>query len=139
MFPEGTPPSTAQQMERSFGIAVPEGVAPDTVLAVHPTQLYETALGFGMFLLLWRLRSHPHAEGWLFGLYLVLAGLERFIIEFFRAKDDRFFGTFTLAQLIALGITAAGAWLLAARWSTGPGRPGVYGATAGPASKRAAA
>ena len=42
-----------------------------------------------MFCILWRLRDHKHAEGWLFGVYCVLAGIERFIIEFFRAKDDR--------------------------------------------------
>ena len=67
------------------------GVAPNAVLAVHPTQLYETGMGFLMFLLLWRMRDHRHAEGWLFGVYCILAGVERFIVEFFRAKDDRFF------------------------------------------------
>ena len=90
-FPEGAPPSTAGNMAREFGIPLPPGVEPDTVLSVHPTQLYETALGFVMFAHLWRLRDHKHAEGWLFGVYAVLAGLERFIIEFFRAKDDRLF------------------------------------------------
>src|SRR3712207_8658734 len=55
---------------------------------------------FAMFFLLWRLRDHRHAEGWLFGAYLVLAGAERFLIEFLRAKDDRFFGPLTVAQEI---------------------------------------
>src|SRR6185503_8260375 len=73
MFPEGAPPSTAGVMNRAFGTPIPDGATPDTVLAVHPTQLYETALGFVMFLILWRFRDHKHAEGWLFGLYLVLA------------------------------------------------------------------
>ena len=91
MFPEGAPPSTAGNMQQLFGTPIPEGASPDTVLAVHPTQLYETALGFVMFLILWRFRDHKHAEGWLFGMYCVLAGAERFFIEFFRAKDDRFF------------------------------------------------
>jgi phosphatidylglycerol:prolipoprotein diacylglycerol transferase len=31
-----------------------------------------------------------------------LAGVERFIVEIFRAKDDRFFGPFTVAQTISL-------------------------------------
>src|SRR5688572_21267930 len=57
-FPEGAPASTARNMEQQFGVPVPEGVAPDTVLSVYPTQLYETALGFVMFLILWRLRDH---------------------------------------------------------------------------------
>lgn len=126
MFPQGAPPSTAFHMNRSFGIPIPEGMSPDTVMAVHPTQLYETVLGFVMFAILWRLRDHKHAEGWLFGVYCIVAGTERFIIEFFRAKDDRFFGPLTAAQVIGLAIVAIGIVLLAARRQTGPGRPGIH-------------
>ena len=42
---------------------------------------------------------------------LALAGAERLIVEFFRAKDDRFFGILTLAQLISIGLIVFGAWL----------------------------
>ena len=108
MFPEGAPASTAENMTRLFGTPVPDGVSPDTVLAVHPTQLYETALGFVMFMILWRFRTHKNAEGWLFGMYLVLAGAERFFIEFFRAKDDRFVMGLTLAQCIAITLAIVG-------------------------------
>jgi phosphatidylglycerol:prolipoprotein diacylglycerol transferase len=101
-FPRGAPPSTVEVMQRDFGVAPPAGAAPTDVLAVHPTQLYETAMGLAMFFILWRLRDHRHAEGWLFGAYMVLAGIERFLIEFVRAKDDRFFGALTMAQMIAL-------------------------------------
>jgi phosphatidylglycerol:prolipoprotein diacylglycerol transferase len=114
-FPEGIPPSTVANLQ-AFGIKTPAGASPDTVLAVHPTQLYETALGFVMFLILWRLRGHRHAEGWLFGVYLVLAGVERFLIEFLRAKDDRFFGGLTLAQVIALAMVTIGVVWAGARW-----------------------
>lgn len=130
MFPQGAPPSTAISMNRNFGVPIPEGVSPDTVLAVHPTQLYETALGFVMFLILWRFRNHKHAEGWLFGVYCVLAGIERFVIEFFRAKDDRFFGPLTAAQIIGLAIAVLGVVLLVMRSRTGPGRPGIHAAPA---------
>src|SRR5829696_5793090 len=99
-FPEGAPPSTVANMMQLFGTPLPPGALPDQVLAVHPTQLYETAMGFVMFLILWKLRDHDHAEGWLFGVYMVLAGLERFVVEFWRAKDDRFFGVLTMAQVI---------------------------------------
>ena len=113
MFPEGAPASTAANMNRAFGVPIPEGATPDTVLAVHPTQLYETALGFVMFLILWRFRAHRHREGWLFGMYLVLAGAERFFIEFFRAKDDRyFFAGLTLAQGIAIALAIVGAIIM---------------------------
>ncbi len=105
-FPEGAPPSTAENLRSLFGVDVPPTVPPTEVLAVHPTQLYETAMGMLMFAVLWRLRDHRHATGWLAGVYCVLAGLERFVIEFFRAKDDRFFGPFTLAQMISLAVLA---------------------------------
>ena len=121
MFPEGSPPSTAGVMARAFHTAVPPNVAPDTVLAVHPTQLYETALGFVMFLILWRWRNHRHAEGWLFGVYLVLAGIERFVIEFLRAKDDaQRAGPFTLAQVIAIVIVIVGIIVMNARKQARP-------------------
>ena len=124
-FPQGIPPSTAGTLARDFGASIPPGLPPDTVLAVHPTQLYETAMGMVMFAILWKLRDHRHAEGWLFGLYCVLAGVERFVVEFFRAKDDRFVGPFTTAQVIACGFVAAGAFLMVRRGSVGPGRPGI--------------
>lgn len=125
-FPNGAPPSTAANLQGEFGVAVPPGVSPDAVLAVHPTQIYETAMGIVMFLVLWRMRDHRHAAGWLFGVYCVLAGLERFVVEFFRAKDDRFFGVFTMAQLISIAILAVGVTVMAACWRTGPGRSGIH-------------
>ncbi len=85
---------------------------------MHPTQLYETGIMLMVFALLWRLRRHPYQLGWLFMVYLMLAGLERALVEFFRAKDDRFFGPLTLAQLISLVLIVAGAfcaWRLSRR------------------------
>ena len=90
-FPDGAPPSTAANLA-AFHSSIPPGVSPSTVLSVYPTQLLEVALGFVMFLILWRLRDHKHAEGWLMGVYMVLAGIERFAVEFLRAKDDHLFG-----------------------------------------------
>lgn len=125
-FPEGAPPSTAGVMAREFGIAMPAGAGPTTLLSVHPTQLYEVALGLVMFAILWRLRDHQHAEGWLFGLYCVLSGLERFAIEFLRAKDDRFVAGLTYAQLISLGFVALGMVIMAWRWKITSGRRGIH-------------
>ncbi len=124
-FPQGSPPSTAGIMNQMFGTPIPSGASPDTIIAVHPTQLYETAMGLVMFFILYRLRGHKHAEGWLFGVYCVLAGIERFIVEFFRAKDDRFFGPLTAAQVIGLAIAAVGLVVMAARRNVGPGKPGI--------------
>jgi len=124
-FPDGAPPSTVRNMEELFGIPPAPGADPNAVVSVHPTQLYETVLGFVMFAILWRLRNHKHAEGWLFGVYLVLAGVERFFVEFLRAKDDRFFGPLTAAQVIALSLMTIGAVWMWMRWEVGPGKPGI--------------
>ena len=48
-FPHGLPPSTAASMEQLFGIPVPPGTDPSTVLAVHPTQIYEAILMLAAF------------------------------------------------------------------------------------------
>lgn len=116
-FPQGLPPSTAQQMQETFGIPVPPGTDPSTVLAVHPTQLYEVVLMLGAFMLLWKLRKSDRPIGWLFGVYLLLAGVERFLIEFVRAKDDRFLGPLTLAQGTSLILVLIGT-VVVARWKT---------------------
>ena len=127
MFPNGAPPSTVAEMAQTFHIKFPPGTDPNSVLAVYPTQLIEVLLGFVMFMILWRIRDHKHAEGWLFGAWCVLAGVERFIVEFFRAKDDRLSWTMglSLAQVVALGVMVVGVAVMKWRSETGPGRQGV--------------
>ncbi len=111
-FPEGSPPSTVQNMVHEFGQQELASRPAAEVVAVYPTQLFEVAMGLVMFAILWRLRDHKHAAGWLFGVYCVLAGIERIVVEIFRAKDDRFFGPFTMAQVIAAIFVLAGvAWM----------------------------
>jgi len=109
-FPKGSPPSTAGNMRDYFGVDIPESVPDWEVLRVFPTQVFEVVISLLIFALLWRLRKQPYRAGWLFMLYLMLAGLERLFVEFFRAKDDRFFGPFTLAQLISLALILLGAY-----------------------------
>jgi phosphatidylglycerol---prolipoprotein diacylglyceryl transferase len=109
-FPQGAPPTRVDIIEQEFGITVdPELVEKyGQIVPVHPTQLYEVGMSTLIFFLLWRIRRHDHQAGWLFMLWLVLAGLERFVVEFWRAKDDRFLGALTLAQVISLAIVAVG-------------------------------
>src|SRR5262245_20607989 len=76
-FPDGSPPSTAASMLQNFHTSIPFGVGPETVMSVYPTQLMEVFFGFVMFGVLWRMRKHKHAEGWLFGVWAILAGVER--------------------------------------------------------------
>lgn len=111
-FPQGLPPSTALNLQEQFGIPMAPGTDPATVLAVHPTQLYEATLMLIAFVLLWRLRLRARPTGWIFGIYLVCAGVERFLIEIVRAKDDRIFGPLTIAQAVSMGLVAGGALVM---------------------------
>jgi phosphatidylglycerol:prolipoprotein diacylglycerol transferase len=96
-----------------WAMAYPDGTVPTTD-EVHPTPIYETlAMGF-VALFLWQLRDR-FRPGVLFALYLVLAGLERFLVELIRLNDSVVAGL-TLAQLVSLAMIAAGGgWLIARR------------------------
>lgn len=80
---------------------------PELVTGVYPTMLYEFALGVLLFGVLWALRKHPFRGGWLFSLYLVLNGAERFTIEFIKLNPD-VLGPLAQSQLIAIGLMVAG-------------------------------
>src|SRR5205085_1323881 len=100
-FPKGSPPTTAEAL-RQFGVHVDPAIPPDQILRVHPTQLYESSACLLIFFILLKLSRRPHPKGRIFGLALMLMGLERFLVEIVRAKDDRFLGMFTVAQAISV-------------------------------------
>ncbi|HWC75353.1 MAG TPA: prolipoprotein diacylglyceryl transferase [Gemmatimonadales bacterium] len=110
-FPAGLPPTTVANLQ-AMNVHFPPGTDPMQVVAVHPTELYETAIMFLVFLWLWKRREHGHAVGWLFACYMVLAGAERFLVEFVRSKDDRILGMFTLAQGTSVLLMIVGGILL---------------------------
>ena len=93
-----------------WAMAYPDGTEPTTE-TVHPTPIYETlAMGLVTRPRDWRLRF-AFRPGLLFALYLVLAGAERFLIEFIRRNDDVAVGL-TQARLISVAmILAGGVWL----------------------------
>jgi phosphatidylglycerol:prolipoprotein diacylglycerol transferase len=128
-FPNGAPPSTAFNLRDQFGVNLPASVPDTALLRVHPTQLYEAVLMLVIFSALWHLRTRLTRPGMLLALYVALAAAERFIVEIFRAKDDRVMGPLSVAQLISIGLAAAaGAWLLARGGRSRPqalGRPVV--------------
>ena len=111
-FEYGAPPSTAGALRREFGVVLPENIPDSALIAVHPAMLYSAFALIAIFALLWVLRRRQEPAGWLFGLYLVLTGIERFLVEFVRAKDDRFLWGFTTAQVIAAAAILAGVLLL---------------------------
>jgi len=115
-FPAGMPISSVSELARA-GATFPPGTDPNMIVAVHPTQIYETLIMLVAFAWLWKQRAHLHAVGWLFATYLIWAGTERFLVEFIRAKDDRLFGQFSLAQATSIVLFGLGLWLVR-KWST---------------------
>lgn len=93
-----------------WAMAFPNGLPPTTV-AVHPTQLYEIALGLIIFGFLFRFRLKAKFTGQVFALYLLLVGTERFLIEFIRTNRQYAFG-FTGAQYIGAILVVIGGYLL---------------------------
>lgn len=98
-----------------WAMSYPDGEVPTTE-QVHPTPVYETVASLVIFWVLWRLRCR-WAPTRLFGLYLILAGAERFLVELLRLNDDVALGL-TQPQLFAAAMTIAGAALVARRTST---------------------
>jgi phosphatidylglycerol---prolipoprotein diacylglyceryl transferase len=112
-----------------WAMGYPDGTVPTAPgVTVHPTPIYETlTMGLVAFFL-WRLRDRVR-PGILFALYLVIAGVERFLIEFIRRNDDVALGL-TAAQLWSVGQFVIGAvWLVVAQRRGGLLRPdrGVTG------------
>jgi phosphatidylglycerol:prolipoprotein diacylglycerol transferase len=95
-----------------WAMSYPDGTVPTTD-EVHPTPVYETvAMGLAGAVL-WRLRDR-YAPGVLFGLYLMIAGVERFLVEFIRRNDEVVAGL-TQPQLIGLVLMGLGAAIVAVR------------------------
>jgi phosphatidylglycerol:prolipoprotein diacylglycerol transferase len=106
-----------------WAMGYPHGTVPTAPgVTVHPTPIYETVTMGLVAFFLWRLRDRVR-PGILFALYLVIAGVERFLIEFIRRNDDVALGL-TAAQLWSIGQFVIGAfWLIVAQRRGGLLRP----------------
>jgi phosphatidylglycerol:prolipoprotein diacylglycerol transferase len=103
-----------------WAMAYPHGTVPTTE-EVHPTPVYETLTMTGVAFVLWRLRNRL-TGGLLFALYLLLAGLERFLVEFIRRNEDVALGL-TQAQLFSVAMVIAGVVWLAVGLRRPPAEP----------------
>ncbi|MBO6575585.1 MAG: prolipoprotein diacylglyceryl transferase [Rhodothermales bacterium] len=85
---------------------------------VYPTPIYEFTMAAILFLVLFSLRDHPFKAGWLFGLYLVFAGIERFLIEKIRVNNEfELLGlTVTQAEVISVTMILLGGVLMYRTW-----------------------
>jgi phosphatidylglycerol:prolipoprotein diacylglycerol transferase len=98
-----------------WGYSYAKGTVPtEPGVLHHPTPLYEVlAMGLATFIL-WKLRTRLRGDGQLFGIYLVLAGTERFLAEFVRLNDPVAWGL-TVAQWSSMAAVALGVSLFLAR------------------------
>ena len=111
-FPRGAPPSTAGNLRAIGETNIPATIPDSAVVAVHPTQLYEIGLAGIMFAILWRLGARRGLRsGQLFSLFLGLYGIERFFIEFVRAKSDRFVLGLSTSQIMSIVLLIVAAFL----------------------------
>jgi phosphatidylglycerol:prolipoprotein diacylglycerol transferase len=93
-----------------WGMSYPDGVVPTTE-RVHPAPVYEMLACFAIFAYLWRYRLRNPGTGDLFGRYLVLSAIVRFLIEFVRRNPDWLVGL-TTAQWMSIGLAIVGGLLV---------------------------
>jgi phosphatidylglycerol---prolipoprotein diacylglyceryl transferase len=90
-----------------WGMSFPKGLPP-TDVRVHPTQLYEIAATLVIFaILVWVVSPRFKREGPLMFAYAILAGIERFLVEFIRTNEPVALGL-TSQQWIAVAMFFAG-------------------------------
>ena len=81
---------------------------------VFPTPFYETIMALILFAILWSIRKKLKYGGLLFGIYLIMNGLERFMIEKIRVNTIQdFFGLkLTQAEIISTALVLLGIVLI---------------------------
>jgi phosphatidylglycerol---prolipoprotein diacylglyceryl transferase len=85
--------------------------------ARHPSQLYQAGLeGLAMFVILWLFSRKPRARYAVSGMFALLYGVFRILVEFVRVPDANIgylaFGWVTQGQLLSLPLVALGLFLL---------------------------
>jgi len=90
-----------------WALSFPQG-SPPTNETVHPTQIYDTIAMLLTFALLWGIREEKFKAGWVFSLFLIIVGIERFLVEFIRNTTPSFIEGFSQAQVISIIIFVFG-------------------------------
>ncbi|MCH7495237.1 MAG: prolipoprotein diacylglyceryl transferase [Candidatus Marinimicrobia bacterium] len=83
-----------------WAMAFPNGLDP-VDYPVHPTQLYEMSALFIIFGIIWYNRNKIQTAWAPLWLYLLLSGIQRFIVEFYRVNTI-LLGGMTLAQITSI-------------------------------------
>lgn len=126
-YPEGTVPTNGfvshagmtvmtelgRLYQQMYGNPVPAQVP------VHPAPVYETLASLAIFAVLWfYFRKRPTPAGTVFAIYLVLAGIERLLVEFIRL-NPLYFGL-SQAQWISVVMIIVGTFMLYKRRGMAP-------------------
>lgn len=82
---------------------------------VHPTQLYESAFGLALFILLLALSKKPRVPGFSILVFFLLYSSFRFVTEFFRGDSQIFVGPISLPQILYLIIFISALMILLTR------------------------
>ncbi|GAA4465833.1 hypothetical protein GCM10023093_18680 [Nemorincola caseinilytica] len=83
-------------------------------VSVFPTPIYEFVAGVTLFFIMWALRHRLKGTLQMFGIYLVFAGVERFLVELVRVnyKYDLGFIHPSQAEIISVLMVIVGSYLL---------------------------
>jgi len=77
---------------------------------VYPTSFYESVICILLFFFLWKIRKYIVTPGLMFGIYMILNGTERFLIELIRVNTKYHVAgiAFTQAEFISTVLTLIG-------------------------------
>jgi len=103
-----------------WGVHMAKNALVPTPDLVQPTPIYELLYSVALGWLLWRLGSKSRPVGWLTGLYLVLSGFGRFLVEFVRINPKLYWGM-SNAQVAALASVLVGGAVMALAKKKVPG------------------
>ena len=102
---------TSEQLQAAYASGALNG------FARHPSQLYQAFLeGLVMFVALWWFSRKPRPRYAVSGLFALLYGVFRFLVEFVRVPDEQLkylaFGWLTMGQLLSVPLILLGVYLL---------------------------
>jgi len=103
-----------------WGVHMAKNALVPTPDLVQPTPVYELLFALALAWLLWRLGRKSRSIGWLTGVYLVLSGLGRFLVEFVRINPPIYWGL-TNAQVASIGSVVLGGVIMALARKKVPG------------------
>ena len=89
-------------------------------ISIHPTQLYSALYGLIIFIVLILLERWKLFDGLLIGVFLILYGISRFIVDFFRYYESQMFvvGGLEFNQLVSLLMFVVGIVMIIYKWRT---------------------